>query len=269
MWTHKHRSLFLVSVLAGLSSVGQSKKEIIAAQGTALDSITRIAEEQHDAILKATDRIQQLTGDLESCNTSLRLERSRIDSVRQASGLAYGKLLRERDSLYVQHRIVSERPQWLSNGLQGFTCVMPFSMRSLPDTLALTFSGSDALTSVITFRIIDWRGMEIHKETVELLKQEELVQDEEKQRLLISLRVQGFFQGKRFHFPPIDAPRDRKHTEDRANGTTYALDDTAWDALRADSHSCSFTYPVNEHESRTIAYSSKLKRVVRLDPFTD
>ena len=94
---------------------------------------------------------------------------------------------------------------------------------------------------------------------------EEVLLDEGKLRLLITIRVQAFFQDKRLQYPPIDTPRDRKHNGDRANGMTYALDDTAWDALRFDAHTCSFTYPVNEHDSRTIAYSSKLKKVVRLD----
>ncbi|MCC6577265.1 MAG: hypothetical protein IT228_07980 [Flavobacteriales bacterium] len=149
-----------------------------------------------------------------------------------------------RTTLYVQHRVVSDGPHRLGNNLWGYTCVMPFSSRDLPDTLALTFSGQDPLTSVITFRIIDRRGKEIHKETVELLKQEELLEDGTIQRLLIALRARTYFQDERFHYPPISAEHDRTNAND--------------------AHTCSFTYPVNDQESRTILYDRSKQRVVVL-----
>ncbi len=91
--------VFLMSVLAWVAATGQSKKEIIAAQGSALDSISRIAEQQHEAILKATVHIEQLSAKLKTCGTALRDTQDRVDSLRRASSLAYAALKRERDSL--------------------------------------------------------------------------------------------------------------------------------------------------------------------------
>ncbi|HMU13804.1 MAG: hypothetical protein JST41_10925 [Bacteroidetes bacterium] len=195
----------------------------------------------------------------------MRTERARTDSLRQASSLAYGKLLRERDSLFVQHRTVDHKLKRLGNGQLGYTCVMPFSMRSLSDTFVLEVAGPDLLSAVFTFRIVDWRGQEIHRAPVELLRTEEVMEDERLQRCAIEARIQAFFQSNRFAYPPIGPERDRQHARGLDRGDRYAISPDEWNALRFDAHTCAFTFPVDEASSHTIAYSAKMKRVVRLD----
>ena len=259
------RSILLVFIVHALCMRAQSKKDIIAAQGAALDSITHIADQQHSLILQATERINALTGELETSQAGYRRERERNDSLRLASGLAYGKLLRERDSLFVQHRTVENRLRRLGNGQQGYICVMPFSMRSLQDTLVLERAGPDLLSAVFTFRIIDWRGQEIYSAPVELQRDEEVMEDERLQRCALEARILAFFQDRRFAYPPIDPERDRQHSQAVAGGARYTISPEEWNALRFDAHSCAFSFPVNATTSHTIAYSAKMKCVVRLD----
>ena len=53
--------LFLAFALClGMSSVAQSKNDIIAAQSSAMDTMERVMDMQHEHILKATERIQDL-----------------------------------------------------------------------------------------------------------------------------------------------------------------------------------------------------------------
>lgn len=255
----------VLATMAVHGLAAQSKKDIITAQSAVLDSITRIADQQHEAILEATDRIRQLDADLAASNKALERERMRMDSVRAASGLAYGNLLRERDSLYVQHRVVENKLRRLGNGQMGYTCVMPFSMRSLPDTLVLEAAGPDLLSAVITFRIIDWRGNEIYHTPVELQREEEIMEDEKLQRCALEARILAFFQDRRFAYPPIGAERDRQHARAVAAGERFGITPDEWDALRFDAHTCAFTFPISASESRVIAYSTQLKRVVELD----
>lgn len=255
----------MAAALQAASVVAQTRKEVIATQGAALDSITHIAEQQHAAILQATERIQSLNTDLDACRASLRAVRERNDSLRLASSMAYGTLLRERDSLFVQHRTVVNRLRRLGNGQQGYICVMPFSMRSLPDTLVLEQAGPDLLSAVFTFRIIDWRGQEIYSAPVELQRDEEVMEDERLQRCALEARILAFFQDRRFAYPPIDPERDRQHSQAVAGGARYTISLEEWNALRFDAHSCAFSFPVNATTSHTIAYSAKMKCVVRLD----
>lgn len=229
--------LVLITFVISLSCIAQTKKAIIAAQDSALDSLGRIAGQQHMAILKATEHIENLNHDLSGCQAALMTALDRFDSLRTATRLAYNDLLRERDALYLRQRTVTSSMVHLGQDLQGYTCVMPFTSMDKMDTLALTFSGTDLLSSVINFRIINWRGVEIYKEPIELLKQEEISKEEEIQRLLIASRILAFFQDNRFHY------------------TSTGPDDNTW----------SFTYSVNEQHSRTVAFSQKQKAVVRLD----
>lgn len=257
--------IVMAAVLQAGSAVAQSKKEIIATQSVVLDSITHVAQQQHAAILQATERIQALNTDLDACRASLRAEHERNDSLRRASSMAYGTLLRERDSLFVQHRTVENRLRRLVNGQQGYVCVMPFSMRGLSDTLALEQAGPDMLSAVFTFRIIDWRGQEIYSAPVELQRDEEVMDDDRLQRCALEARILAFFQDRRFEYPPIGPERDRQHSQAIANGTYYSISPDEWNALLFDAHSCAFSFPVNAKTSHTVAYSAKLKRVVRLD----
>jgi hypothetical protein len=247
-------------------AIAQSRKEIITAQGTALDSVTHVMEQQHLAILKATERINQLDGELTASERALERERMRLDSVRAASGLAYGKLLRERDSLFVQHRVVSGRLLRFGSGRAGYTCVMPFSMSALPDTLVLEVAGPDLISAVFTFRIIDWRGEEIYHAPVELLREEEMMAEEALQRCAIEARITAFFRNSRFSYPPIDPQRDTDQANELATGSSYAIDKPTWDALRFDAYTSAFTFPIGSTESRTIAFSRKLNNVVDLTP---
>lgn len=254
--------LFVALVITGPLAIAQSKKDIIAAQSSAMDSMARVMDQQHALILKATEVIGLYKDSLEARDKAVVVMRQRCDSLRTVCM----KVSREKDDLVNQRRICSGKLQRSGPGTQRYTCITPFSISGLSDTLSLEFAGPDLLSSVITFRIISWKGDEIYRAPIELLKPEELTADPALQRCALETRILAFFQDRRFSFPPIDAQRDAEHDEKLAAGVGYAVDRSTWDAIRFDAYTSSFTFPVDARASRTIAYSRKLSKVVELGP---
>jgi len=260
------RSVFTISLLfVGAFTTAQSKKDIIAAQSSVMDSMERVMDKQQAMIVKAADEIGRFKDRLEASDLALSHARERFDSLRIASGAACTKLTREKDDLVNQRRISSGRLQRTGVDMQRITCTTPFSIQGLSDTLSLEFAGPDLLSSVITFRVIDWRGDEIYRTPIELLRPEELTVDEALQRCDMQSRILAFFQDRRFSFPPIDPLRDADHTNKAASGSRYSIDQPTWEALRLDAYTSAFTFPIGATESRTIAYSRKLNKVVYLN----
>lgn len=261
MMRRPYRTLLFAGVLiVSSSATAQSKKELIAAQSSAMDSMERVMDQQHAMILKATEVIGLYKDSLKACDKALLLSRERCDSLRTA----YLKVSREKDDLVNQRRISSGKLQRTGTSTQRYTCVTLFSISGLSDTLSLEFAGPDLLSSVITFRIISWKGQEIYRSTIELLRPEELTADPALQRCALETRILLFFQDRRFSFPPIDAQRDAEHTAKTAAGSSYSVDQATWDAIRFDAYTSSF--PFGADESRTIAFSRKLDKVVELSP---
>ncbi|MFN8350704.1 MAG: hypothetical protein U0U25_04490 [Flavobacteriales bacterium] len=262
MSTGVRTALVVTLLLLGTVSSAQSKKDIIAAQSSAMDSMERVMDQQHVMILKATEVIGLYKDSLEARDKALVVMRQRCDSLRTVCM----KVSREKDDLVNQRRICAGKLQRTGTSTQRYICSTPFSISGLSDTLSLEFAGPDLLSSVITFRIISWKGDELYRAPIELLRPEELTADPALQRCAQETRILAFFQDRRFSFPPIDAQRDAEHSENIAAGVSYAVDRSTWDAIRFDAYTSSFTFPVDARASRTIAYSRKLSKVVELGP---
>jgi len=82
---------------------------------------------------------------------------------------------------------------------------------------------------------------------------------------VIETSIALFFQVRRFAFPPIDAERNKEHTQQVARRASHEIDQAAWDNILPDSHTASFTFPIRPDETRTIAYSRQLNKVVQLN----
>ena len=97
-------------LLLGTVSSAQSKKDIIAAQSSAMDSMARVMDQQHAMILKATEVIGLYKDSLEARDKALVVMRQRCDSLRTVCM----KVSREKDDLVNQRRICAGKLQRLS-----------------------------------------------------------------------------------------------------------------------------------------------------------
>jgi hypothetical protein len=188
----------VLALFNGISVSAQSKKEVIAAQGSAMDSLVRGMDQQHELLLKAKERIEQDQDRIDAYEASLKRERARYDSLHTACGVAYTALSKEKDDLVNQRRASPGRLVRAGPDLQRYLCYTPFSISGLSDTLAVEFAGPDLISSVITFRIISWTGDELYRTPIEMLRSEELTADEALQRCSIETRILTFFQDRWF-----------------------------------------------------------------------
>lgn len=133
-----------------------------------------------------------------------------------------------------------------------------FSSKQSPDTFRMVLNGENLTKAVVTFTILNPKGMVIYTVTfpAQYLIGYEILEENptrKQQEDVIKRRVKEFFLDKNFKSPAITA--DEEFEEDYA-------EKSIWQDIKSDKTAIGFYYLIGEEDMRWIAYSKKIKKVV-------
>lgn len=185
---HPHSlSLSTIALLLGcFSAFGQTKKDIIAAQSVAIDSIFAVAEQQHAVILKAQQRIEELIQQ----NQELKLD---LEVVTVANDTLRSQLAQQKKITYaarVSRPFLSAPTSDFAKGLiDRRDALIYFSSSEQLDHVTLETKGVDVLTAITTLRVFDPDRELIFEQNIETTTLDELDSDPLLQRCVIARRL--------------------------------------------------------------------------------
>lgn len=141
-------SLFFMSFVPALS---QTKKDIIAAQSTTIDSLLSVCEQQHTLLLKAQTRIEDLT----ELSSTLK---SKLDRNKVVNDTLQSHLERQKKLTYnaqVARPFLTRPTKDPTNGvLDRREAYIHFSSAEHLDHVILETKGVDLLTGITTLKIL-------------------------------------------------------------------------------------------------------------------
>ena len=180
-------TLTVVALLFGGPPVFcQTKKDIIAAQSVALESISSICELQHELILKAQVKIEELLAQ----NADLKKKHTRSE-VRNDT--LSKQLARQKELTYVaqvSRPFIGTPTKDPANGLlDRREALIHFSSTDRLDRVVVETNGVDLLTAVTTLRIFDPDGRQLYEQALETTDMDELDLTTELQRCIVSHRL--------------------------------------------------------------------------------
>ncbi|MFC4231086.1 hypothetical protein ACFOW1_04245 [Parasediminibacterium paludis] len=132
----------------------------------------------------------------------------------------------------------------------------PFSNVNTLDSFTLTLSGKSIREGMLTFKILDVNGNEIHKEVFyafDLLFDEGDIIPHNKHADTIIARMKVFFTKDRFIQPAIELIP--QYNEDQSNKEN-------WDDINSDKTAIGFTYNYGYEGTYGIAYSKKKQKTI-------
>ena len=179
-------TLASVSLLLWSVASAQTKKDIIAAQNSAIDSIFSVCEKQHSVILKAQERIE----DLMQQNTNLKLD---LEVVTVANDTLRSQLAQQKKITYaarVSRPFLSAPTSDFAKGLiDRRDALIYFSSSEQLDHVTLETKGVDVLTAITTLRVFDPDRELIFEQNIETTTLDELDSDPLLQRCVIARRL--------------------------------------------------------------------------------
>ena len=179
-------ALALLFIAVVFTCPAQTKKEVIATQSAALDSILALAEKQHDAIVAATARIEDLQDHVTELDKRLARQQSEKDTLQkellaQKDLLRTSRLLRPvfgTPSRDMDHGVIERREAHVL-----------FSSLDRYDLIVIETKGTELLTGITTLRILDADERLLHEQEVETTSLDELDQADDLQRCIVSRRL--------------------------------------------------------------------------------
>lgn len=177
--------LLMISCL-GMPSFAQSKKDIIAAQNTTMDSLLSICEQQHTLVLNAQQRIEELLKQ----SSELKLD---LEVVTVANDTLQSQLALQKKVTYASRVSCPFLSTPSSDPERGLIdrrgALIYFSSTEEPDNVILETKGVDLLTCITTLRVYDPSRELIFEQNIETTTMDELDSDPELQRCIISRRL--------------------------------------------------------------------------------
>lgn len=185
--TMHHYSVFLLfALLIPVRADAQSKKDIIAAQAGTIDSLLSVCEQQHNLILKAQTRIEDVHRqniDLEKdlAKAKVRTDTLRAQLERQKRATDVARLLRP----FLTPPTSNPR-----NGvLERRDAYIHFSSAEHLDHVILETKGVDLLTGITTLRVVDGEYATIFESGIQTTTIGELDVDPELLRCIVTRRL--------------------------------------------------------------------------------
>lgn len=178
--------LLIVASCLTLPSIAQSKKDIIAAQSTAMDTMEQVMDKQHELILKATERIEDLMQQITDLKFDLEVVTVANDTLR--SQLAHQKKITHAERVSRPYLTIPSSD--LGKGLiDRRSALVHFSSSEDLDHVILETKGVDLLSGITTLRVFDPERELIFEQNIETTTIDELDSDPELQRCIISRRL--------------------------------------------------------------------------------
>jgi hypothetical protein len=131
-----------------------------------------------------------------------------------------------------------------------------FSSRIEKDTFILKLTGQNIIDGMITFEIVQSSSKIIYKsefKAVELIGYDYSEEKRFSKKEYILKRMNEFFNETNFTYPAIS--KNEKYDSDYS-------DKKNWEEIKADSSAIGFTFLLGEENSKSIAYSKKIKKVI-------